>query len=333
MKWINRLLLISLCVVNTGCGLIDRLLAPSAYYHTSGYYSAGWTLEGKILASKQEYTEEERGSDNPKYGVHSVVEIDPQNPSSDVVIFSENVRNRYKQTNPGYWMGDTVLTGFLSDGKQKWVALQDDENFGLSVYGTLSFYSGDTLEKRQDQTSNGVIIDPLLPTGNFSVYVLCPNKEKNKIVLSAGILDFAIYSADGETLQIKTIGGHAIWKSENKLFFYHRIEKKLAEYDLATGGITLYPVSFLADFFNESENAVYQIDSGYLKKCSLDTFEIQTIKKLAYDPKILIYHSFSPDGKQLLLMNEVGFTSDFRNRSHSIYIYHLDTDVLTKIRG
>lgn len=69
-----------------------------------------------------------------------------------------------------------------------------------------------------------------------------------------------------------------------------------------------------------------------MKKCNLDTFEIQTVKKLAYDPEALTYHSFSPDGKQLLLMEQIGFTPDLRDKSYSIYTYNLETDVITKIR-
>lgn len=329
MKWIYSFIVIgmSLCVV--GCGV----LFPTHKETSSGYYHTNWSSEGTVLTNKLEVTEEagRLWSHNRIYGNGYILDIDPDNPTSETVLLTHTVGNNANPSSK-LWESVTAMETWLQSGSRYFVYKSYDYNDSRAG-SIIRFYKNGLLLKSVQENVKSAQEERGDPDF-FQLYLdsFYYNSDSNQLLLSIGDEKFLVFDSEGTILKEINFGGGAIWKEAGVILFYHSLEHKLAEYRMDTDVITVYPVSFVPEWFSSIENAVYGVEGEDLKKCNLQTHDITLVKHLQFDKELFTFHSFSRDGTRLLLFPYISSVESSTGNTYGVNIYHLETDVLTKIR-
>ncbi len=292
--------------------LFLSLLSGCGYYKEArrdyvGYYQVNWTDDGALISSKREsrvnFGGDEDGGDEIARETQQLVKIDPIN-------FTET----------------TVL-------EIPWT----DEISSIGGFGTTNLVAYLIRRNHLKIFKNGELKQAGAITSlfRFPHIVWSPNKQHFAISVSDD--KFFIYDSNGTLIRERNEGGTVIWKNNQDLFFYNRISQKAAVYNITSDTVTILNHDIHPDFYNQENNQILSVKNGILFTYNLGANSITT-KTLSYDFSSLDAHYFSPDGTKLALSKKMVYQVSsnrpyqYDQPSFGIYLYDLQTDVLTKVR-
>ncbi len=295
-RTLTRLLIWPLLITLTGCG--------SQKKDSEGYYALGWTSDQKIITSYRH--NQIQGSDNSEavFANQWISEIDPKD------LTEEKIANIPWDDGPGYFFGKKgEFVGYIGVSRLS------------RSYVIKKIIFPDQAEEASVATESSFASLFLNPAKTLMVI-----NEENR---------FRIYGTELNFIKERELGINAVWKNDTELFFYDQSSDKLALYNMTTESVSLFAFSFKPEFFSPTQNLLSSVENGILYQYNLST-ETITSRNLSYDYQKLGVHYFSPDGKKLLLSSWGGFyisPPDIELQSAlAIYLYDLETDVLTKVR-
>ncbi len=303
MHLLKRLIILFLFIsVFPGCSFFE-----SEKKDYVGYYQINWTDDGAIFSSKRQsridHGGHPDGGDEILAEMHQVVKIDPVT-LIETTILEVPWGNEISSLSG---LGTIDLFAYLIRDNQ----LKILKNGELQSHGALSF------------------------SFKFPRIVWSPDKQH------FGISDkdekFFIYDSNGNLVKESGDGGYIVWKNNQELFFYTRALQKVAIYNIQSDAISILNHDIQPDFYDTDQNKLLAVKEGVLFTCDLDLNSIAT-KNLSYDFSTLDAHYFSPDGSKLALSKNKVYQSAFSpsfqsdQPSFGIYLYDLETDVLTKVR-